>query len=134
MIRGRGPRHDIPVNSDVRQYQMVYMTGRGLRCIAYDRRGYGRSGKPWRGYDYDTLADDLALELPGLLLVIFVLSVDEALLMLAEDAPPVGQLFEQPLDVVEGGLRPLVVKLLELLASQHRRPPSGSGKLALGAR
>ena len=32
----------------------------GYRAIAYDRRGFGRSGQPWSGYDYDTLADDLA--------------------------------------------------------------------------
>ncbi len=29
-------------------------------AIAYDRRGFGRSTQPWIGYDYDTLADDLA--------------------------------------------------------------------------
>ncbi len=28
--------------------------------IAYDRRGFGRSSQPWAGYEYDTLADDLA--------------------------------------------------------------------------
>ena len=28
--------------------------------VAYDRRGFGRSEKPAGGYDYDTLADDLA--------------------------------------------------------------------------
>ena len=28
--------------------------------MAYDRRGHGRSGQPGRGYDCDTLADDLA--------------------------------------------------------------------------
>ncbi|HXH59410.1 MAG TPA: alpha/beta fold hydrolase [Iamia sp.] len=27
--------------------------------IAYDRRGFGQSDQPWRGYTYDTLADDL---------------------------------------------------------------------------
>ena len=27
--------------------------------IAYDRRGFGRSSRPWGGYDYDTLAADL---------------------------------------------------------------------------
>ena len=32
----------------------------GMRAIAYDRRGFGRSGQPWGGYDYDTLATDLA--------------------------------------------------------------------------
>ena len=32
----------------------------GMRAIAYDRRGFGRSDQPASGYDYDTLADDLA--------------------------------------------------------------------------
>jgi non-heme chloroperoxidase len=36
------------------------LTDQGLRCIAYDRRGHGRSSDPGRGYDYDTLSDDLA--------------------------------------------------------------------------
>src|SRR5262249_61378277 len=36
------------------------VSGQGLRCVAYDRRGHGRSGQPGYGYDYDTLADDLA--------------------------------------------------------------------------
>ena len=29
------------------------------RVIAYDRRGFGKSSKPWDGYDSNTLADDL---------------------------------------------------------------------------
>ncbi|MGA0603099.1 alpha/beta fold hydrolase [Caulobacter sp. KR2-114] len=46
----------------------------GHRCIAYDRRGAGRSDDPGRGYDLDTLADDLAavldaLDLTGAVLV-----------------------------------------------------------------
>jgi pimeloyl-ACP methyl ester carboxylesterase len=31
-----------------------------MRCVAFDRRGHGRSGQPDRGYDFDTLAGDLA--------------------------------------------------------------------------
>ena len=34
--------------------------------VAYDRRSFGKSGKPWDGYDYDTLADDLKAVLDGL--------------------------------------------------------------------
>ncbi len=30
-----------------------------MRVVAYDRRGFGKSSKPWDGYDTDTLADDL---------------------------------------------------------------------------
>ena len=31
----------------------------GYRVITYDRRGFGHSSKPAKGYDYDTLAKDL---------------------------------------------------------------------------
>lgn len=36
------------------------LTARGLRCVTLDRRGHGRSDAPSRGYDLDTLADDVA--------------------------------------------------------------------------
>lgn len=36
------------------------MTQQGYRCIAYDRRAHGRSSDPRVGYDFDTLANDLA--------------------------------------------------------------------------
>lgn len=52
--------HSWSMNSDMWRGQMVELAPRGARCIAYDRRGHGRSGDPGRGYDYDTLADDLA--------------------------------------------------------------------------
>jgi non-heme chloroperoxidase len=48
------------LNSDMWQYQMTPMVSQGFRCVAYDRRGHGRSAQPAHGYDYDTLADDLA--------------------------------------------------------------------------
>lgn len=50
--------HSWSVNSDMWDYQMVELVDRGCRCIAYDRRGHGRSSQPGRGYDFDTLADD----------------------------------------------------------------------------
>jgi pimeloyl-ACP methyl ester carboxylesterase len=54
--------------------QMMAMRDGGLRAVAYDRRGHGRSEDPGRGFDYDTLADDLAdvlgaLDLTGVTLV-----------------------------------------------------------------
>lgn len=66
--------HSAGVNSDIWNYQMVPMASAGMRCVAFDRRGHGRSSDPGRGYDYDTLADDLAsvvntLDLRGLTLV-----------------------------------------------------------------
>jgi non-heme chloroperoxidase len=52
--------HSWSLNSDMWQYQMIHLAGQGLRCIAYDQRGHGRSSQPGYGYDYDTLANDLA--------------------------------------------------------------------------
>jgi non-heme chloroperoxidase len=47
-------------NSDLWQYQMNYLGGRGMRAVAYDRRGHGRSSDPGSNYDFDALARDLA--------------------------------------------------------------------------
>jgi len=52
--------HGWPLHADMWEYQMTAMAAQGLRCIAPDRRGFGRSAHPWSGYDYDTLADDVA--------------------------------------------------------------------------
>lgn len=38
----------------------------GFRCVTYDRRGHGHSDRPGRGYDTDSLADDLAAVLSHL--------------------------------------------------------------------
>jgi len=54
------------VPSDMWDYQRLPLSGQGLRCIAYDRRGHGRSSVPGGGYDFDTLADDLASVLDAL--------------------------------------------------------------------
>lgn len=48
------------LNSSWWEYQMADLAGRGLRCVSYDRRGHGRSGEPTHGYEFNTLADDLA--------------------------------------------------------------------------
>ncbi|HVF27196.1 MAG TPA: alpha/beta hydrolase [Pyrinomonadaceae bacterium] len=52
--------HGWPLSADSWDDQALAIAGAGFRTIAYDRRGFGRSGQPWDGYDYDTLADDLA--------------------------------------------------------------------------
>jgi non-heme chloroperoxidase len=56
------------------EYQMTWLSGEGFRCVGFDRRGHGRSDEPGRGYDFDTLTDDLAtvidrLDLRGVTLV-----------------------------------------------------------------
>ena len=61
---GEGPAvvfcHGWAMNSDVWQPVLARLADAGFRAIAYDRRGHGRSDDPGRGYDLDTLADDLA--------------------------------------------------------------------------
>jgi non-heme chloroperoxidase len=52
--------HGWSLNSDMWQYQMLHLSNHGVRTLAYDRRGHGRSTDPGLGYDIDTLADDLA--------------------------------------------------------------------------
>jgi len=51
--------HGWPLSSAMWEYQLNELPQRGIRCIAYDRRGFGRSDHPASGYDYDTLASDL---------------------------------------------------------------------------
>ena len=48
------------LNSQAWQYQMLPLSEAGFRCIAFDRRGHGRSEDPGRNFDVDTLADDVA--------------------------------------------------------------------------
>jgi pimeloyl-ACP methyl ester carboxylesterase len=52
--------HGWPLSADSWDDVAVDLAEAGYRVIAYDRRGFGRSDQPWEGYDYDTLADDLA--------------------------------------------------------------------------
>ena len=51
--------HGWPLSADSFDDLAMAVADAGLRAIAYDRRGFGRSDQPWGGYDYDTLADDL---------------------------------------------------------------------------
>lgn len=52
--------HSWAMQSAMWAYQVADLSDQGLRCVAYDRRGHGRSDIPAGGYDMDTLADDLA--------------------------------------------------------------------------
>jgi pimeloyl-ACP methyl ester carboxylesterase len=53
--------HGWPLHSDMWQYQMLHVASAGVRAIAYDQRGCGRSTDPGTGYDFDSLADDLGV-------------------------------------------------------------------------
>lgn len=51
--------HGWPLSHRMWEGQVNALTAAGYRCVAYDRRGFGESGRPTEGYDYDTLASDL---------------------------------------------------------------------------
>lgn len=68
--------HGWPMSHEMWEYQVYDLALAGLRCVSYDRRGFGKSSKPLGGYDYDTMADDLAsvideLQLENVVLVGF---------------------------------------------------------------
>ncbi|WP_019987218.1 alpha/beta fold hydrolase [Rudanella lutea] len=74
--------HGWPLDHQMWEYQLTDLPGRGLRCIAYDRRGFGKSSKPYDGYNYDTFADDLKavleqLDLQNVTLVGFSMGAGE---------------------------------------------------------
>ena len=52
--------------SDWWDIPVTILSERGWRCVTFDRRGHGRSDDPCHGYDFDTLADDIATVLDGL--------------------------------------------------------------------
>ena len=68
--------HGWPLSHRMWEHQINALTDAGKRVIAYDRRGFGDSNKPWGGYDYDTFASDLnelmnALDLRDVVLIGF---------------------------------------------------------------
>lgn len=68
--------HGWPANHRMFEYQFNQLPKYGIRCIAIDIRGFGKSDKPWEGYCYDNLADDLncvieTLDLDNIMLVGF---------------------------------------------------------------
>jgi non-heme chloroperoxidase len=68
--------HGWPVNHTMFDYQFNVLPKLGFRCISIDLRGFGESDKPWDGYDYDRLADDVyavirTLNVPKLTLIGF---------------------------------------------------------------
>ncbi|WP_217369667.1 alpha/beta fold hydrolase [Nonomuraea antri] len=68
--------HGWPLSHRFWEPQIGPLAAAGHRVVCYDRRGFGRSSRPWHGYDHATFTADLAalvesLDLTGLALVGF---------------------------------------------------------------
>jgi non-heme chloroperoxidase len=80
--------HGYPLDGASWEKQEDRLLDAGHRVITYDRRGFGASGKPSTGYDYDTFADDLdkvinTLDLHDVVLVGFSMGTGEVARYLA---------------------------------------------------
>ncbi|MCR8845013.1 alpha/beta hydrolase [Paenibacillus sp. SC116] len=51
--------HGWPVNHHMFEYQTSQLPKYGYRTIGIDLRGFGKSDRPWQGYSYDRMADDI---------------------------------------------------------------------------
>jgi non-heme chloroperoxidase len=51
--------HGWPGSHKLFEYQFDKLPQLGYRCIGIDTRGFGNSDKPFYGYDYNTLSDDV---------------------------------------------------------------------------
>jgi non-heme chloroperoxidase len=51
--------HGYPLSGASWEKQTAALLAAGHRVITYDRRGFGKSGQPAVGYNYDTFAEDL---------------------------------------------------------------------------
>lgn len=51
--------HGWPGSHKLFEYQFDQLPKMGYRCIGIDTRGFGDSSKPYEGYDYNTLSDDV---------------------------------------------------------------------------
>src|SRR5260370_13575960 len=74
--------HGSPLNGHSWEKQERVLLAAGYRVITYDRRGFGQSGQPTVGYDYDTFAADLHtlvehLDLTGMVLAGFSMGTGE---------------------------------------------------------
>lgn len=68
--------HGWPVNHKMYEYQLEVLPEYGIRCIALDLRGFGKSDRPFSSYSYNEMADDIRgvidkLKLTNLTLVAF---------------------------------------------------------------
>lgn len=66
--------HGWPGSHKLFEYQFDQLPKLGYRCIGLDTRGFGNSDKPWGGYDYDRLSDDVRCVVDTLKLKDFILA------------------------------------------------------------
>ena len=66
--------HGWPGNHKLFEYQFNQLPKLGYRCIGIDQRGFGKSDKPYGGYDYDRLSDDVRCVVNALKLDNFILA------------------------------------------------------------
>jgi non-heme chloroperoxidase len=65
--------HGWPLNSKMFEYQMNVLPAYGVRIIAPDLRGFGKSDRPFDGYSYNQMADDIKAIVDALHLDYFTL-------------------------------------------------------------
>ncbi len=65
--------HGWPGSHRLFEYQFDVFPRMGYRCVGMDCRGFGLSDKPWSGYGYDRLADDVRAVVDALQLRNFTL-------------------------------------------------------------
>ncbi len=65
--------HGWPASHNLFEYQFDQLPKMGYRCVGIDCRGFGFSDKPWSGYDYNRLADDIRCVVDALRLRNFTL-------------------------------------------------------------
>lgn len=66
--------HGWPGSHELFEYQFDKLPENGYRCIGIDQRGFGKSDKPWSGYNYDRLSDDVRAVVEALNLNNFTLA------------------------------------------------------------
>lgn len=66
--------HGWPGSHKLFEYQFNHLPKMGYRCIGIDTRGFGNSDKPYEGYDYNRLADDVRCVIDALKLYDFTLA------------------------------------------------------------
>ncbi|MCM3782744.1 alpha/beta hydrolase [Neobacillus mesonae] len=58
--------HGWPGSHRIFDYPFQILPHHGFRCIGIDFRGFGRSDKPWHGYHFDRMAEDLSIIIESL--------------------------------------------------------------------